>query len=84
MTYLIFMAAFLLSGIAAYYSVVGLALIFAGAFWPVVVMGSALEFSKLVTASWLYRNWKTTPFLLRTYLTPVSYTHLTLPTIYSV
>jgi len=69
MTYLIFMAAFLLSGIAAYYSVVGLALIFAGAFWPVVVMGSALEFSKLVTASWLYRNWKTTPFLLRTYLT---------------
>ena len=69
MTFLTFLAAFLLSGIAAYYSVVGLALIFAGAFWPVIVMGSALEFSKLVTASWLYRNWKTTPILLKSYLT---------------
>ncbi len=68
MTYLTFLAAFLLSGIAAYYSVIGLALIFAGAFWPVVLMGSALEFSKLVTASWLYRNWKIAPKLLKTYL----------------
>jgi septal ring factor EnvC (AmiA/AmiB activator) len=32
-------------------------------------MGSALEFSKLITASWLYRNWKIVPVLLRTYLT---------------
>jgi hypothetical protein len=69
MTYLVFLAAFLLSGISAYYSVIGLAAIFSGAFWPVVFMGSALEFSKLVTASWLYRNWKTTPILLKTYLT---------------
>jgi len=69
MTYLVFLAAFLLSGISAYYSVVGLAAIFSGAFWPVVFMGSALEFSKLVTASWLYRNWKTAPVLLKTYLT---------------
>jgi hypothetical protein len=69
MTYLTFFAAFLLSGIAAYYSVLGLALIFSGAFWPVVFMGSALEFSKLVTASWLYRNWRNVPILLKTYLT---------------
>jgi hypothetical protein len=68
MTYLTFFAAFLLSGIAAYYSVLGLALIFSGAFWPVVFMGSALEFSKLVTASWLYRNWRNAPILLKTYL----------------
>lgn len=66
---LTFLAAFLLSGIAAYYSVIGLAAIFVGAFWPVVFMGTTLEFAKLVTASWLYRNWKTAPFLLRTYLT---------------
>ena len=69
MTYLVFLSAFLLSATSAYYSIIGLAAIFAGAFWPVVFMGSALEFSKLVTASWLYRNWKTAPFLLRTYLT---------------
>jgi hypothetical protein len=66
---LTFSAAFLLSGIAAYYSVIGLAAIFVGAFWPVVFMGSTLEFAKLVTASWLYRNWKTAPILLKTYLT---------------
>ena len=69
MIYLTFLSAFLLSGIAGYYSIVGLALIFPGAFWPVVIMGSALEFSKLVTASWLYRNWKVAPVLLKTYLT---------------
>jgi hypothetical protein len=66
---LTFLAAFLLSGIAAYYSVIGLAVIFAGAFWPVVIMGSALEFAKLVTASWLYRNWQNTNVLLKSYLT---------------
>jgi len=69
MIYFTFLAAFLLSSIAAYYSVIGLAKIFVGAFWPIVFMGSVLEFAKLVTASWLYRNWKTAPILLRSYLT---------------
>lgn len=32
-------------------------------------MASVLECGKLVTASWLYRNWKLAPFLLKTYLT---------------
>jgi hypothetical protein len=32
-------------------------------------MGSSLEFGKLVAASWLYRNWKSAPLLLKTYLT---------------
>jgi hypothetical protein len=68
MIYFTFAAAFLLSAIAGYYSVIGLAAIFMGAFWPVIMMGGSLEFAKLVTASWLYRNWKTAPFLLRTYL----------------
>ena len=68
MIYFTFAAAFLLSAIAGYYSVIGLAAIFMGAFWPVIIMGGSLEFAKLVTASWLYRNWKTAPFLLRTYL----------------
>jgi hypothetical protein len=69
MIYLTFLAALMLSGIAAYYSVVGLAAIFMGAFWPVVLMGSTLEFAKVVTTSWLYRNWKTAPILLKLYLT---------------
>ena len=69
MIILTFLAAFVLSSIAAYYAVVGLAAIFVGAFWPVVFMGTTLEFAKLVTASWLYRNWKIAPVLLKTYLT---------------
>jgi len=69
MIFLTFLTALTLSGIAAYYSIVGLALIFPGAFWPVVVMGGVLEVAKLVTASWLYRNWKKVPILLKTYLT---------------
>jgi len=66
---LTFLAAFLLSSIAAYYSVIGLALIFSGAFWPVVIMGSTLEFAKLITTSWLYNNWQKTNILLKSYLT---------------
>jgi hypothetical protein len=69
MIYLTFLCAFALSGIAAYYSVIGLAAIFTGAFWPIVFMGGVLEASKLVTASWLYRNWKVCPLLLKSYLT---------------
>jgi len=69
MIYLTLLSALLLSGIAAYYSIIGLAAIFTGAFWPIVFMGSVLEMSKLVTTSWLYRNWKTCPILLKSYLT---------------
>lgn len=64
-----FINAILLSAVAAYYSVIGLAAIFPGSFWPVVLMGSVLESAKLVTASWLYRNWKTAPRILKYYLT---------------
>ena len=63
------LSALSISGVAIFYSVIGLATIFPGAFWPVVIMGSVLEVGKLVTASWLYRNWKQTRFLLKTYLT---------------
>jgi len=69
MIFLTLLSALLLSGIAAYYSIIGLAAIFTGAFWPIVFMGSVLEMSKLVTTSWLYRNWKSCPILLKSYLT---------------
>ena len=62
------LSALSISGVAIFYSVIGLATIFPGAFVPVVIMGSVLEVGKLVTASWLYRNWKQTRFLLKSYL----------------
>ena len=56
------LSALSISGVAIFYSVIGLATIFPGAFIPVVIMGGVLEVGKLITASWLYRNWKfTTP-----------------------
>lgn len=67
--FLTLLSALSISGVAIFYSVIGLATIFPGAFWPVVIMGSVLEIGKLVTASWLYRNWKQTRWLLRSYLT---------------
>ena len=67
--YLTLLSALSISGVAIFYSVIGLATIFPGAFWPVVIMGSVLEVGKLVTASWLYRHWKQTRILLKIYLT---------------
>ena len=57
-----------LSGVAAYYSVVGIAAIFAAAFIPVVIMGGALEAAKVIATSWLFRNWSTAPRLIKIYL----------------
>ena len=62
-----FLTAIALSGIAAFYSVVGLAQIFPGSFWPIILMGSVLEGAKLVTVSWLYNNWNVTNKLMRYY-----------------
>jgi hypothetical protein len=62
-----FLTALALSGIAAYYSVIGLAQIFPGSYWPIIIMGSVLEAAKLVTVSWLYNNWKTTFSAMKVY-----------------
>lgn len=66
--YLAFATSILLAGVAAYFSVVGLSTIFAGAFWSVIVMGGALEFAKLVTAAWLHIKWSEIGRLFRYYL----------------
>ena len=62
-----FSTAIALSGIAAYYSVIGLAQIFPGSYWPIIVMGSVLEIAKLVTVSWLYNNCYVTVRIMRYY-----------------
>ena len=63
------LSALSISSIAALYSLLGLAAIFSAAKIPVLLMGGVLEVGKLVTASWLYQNWKKTPLLLKSYLT---------------
>ena len=66
---LAFICALSISGVAIFYSVIGLGAIFAAAKIPIYIMGGVLEVAKLVTASWLYQNWKNIPFLIKTYLT---------------
>lgn len=66
---ILFATALALSAVAAYYSIMGLVAIFSAAVIPIVTMGSLLEVSKLVVASWLYRNWKQVPVLMKTYFT---------------
>ena len=68
MIYFTFLAAFALSACAGLYSVIGLAAIFPGSYWPIIIMGSVLEGSKLVTTSWVYRNWDTAPRLMKYYM----------------
>jgi len=66
---LVFVVAISIAAIAAWFSVVGLMAIFAASAIPVAIMAGSLEVGKLVTASWVYRNWKRAPFLLKSYLT---------------
>ena len=69
LTILTFLSAISISVIAAGYSIIGLATLFAGAVIPIIAMGSALEVGKLVAASWLYNNWDSdVPRLLKAYL----------------
>jgi len=58
-----------LSGTAAYYSVVGLSIVFVGVALPVIIMGSFLEVSKIAIATYLHDKWKETYGVLKIYLT---------------
>ena len=66
--YLVATAAGAVAVSAAFFSVFGLSKLFAGAQTSVVIMAGSLEFAKLVTASFLYRYWKTVPTFLKNYL----------------
>jgi hypothetical protein len=58
-----------LSGSAAYYSVVGLSVVFTGVAIPVIIMGSFLEISKIAIATYLHDRWKQTYGVLKIYMT---------------
>ena len=58
-----------IAGVAAWFSIVGLMLLFSGMPMSIAVMAGTLEVGKLLTASWLYRYWNETSIMLRAYLT---------------
>jgi len=67
---LILFVALALSGIAAYYSIIGLTAIFAAAVVPIIVMGGVLEVAKLACTVWLHQNWQRARFIMKIYLVP--------------
>ena len=66
--FIIALSALSVSLSAAFYSVTGLSMLFAGASFAVLIMASSLEVAKLVIASLLYQYWNTLNKILRTYL----------------
>jgi len=58
-----------ISAIAAWYSVIGLTAIFAGAVIPIIIMGGILEVAKITTTVWLHKYWDRASYAIRTYLT---------------
>jgi hypothetical protein len=67
--FIVSVAAIFIAGCAAFFSIKGLMVLFAGSAFAVAIMASSLELGKLVAASFLHRNWKTSSFFLKTYLT---------------
>jgi predicted alpha/beta hydrolase family esterase len=62
------LSGFLISGVAAYFSILGLSKLFASAAFAVIIFGISIEIGKLVSASWLFHNWRIAPKLLKTYM----------------
>jgi hypothetical protein len=57
-----------LSATAAYYSVIGLSIVFSSVAIPVIVMGTFLEISKLSIATYLHNSWNKIYTMLKVYL----------------
>lgn len=68
--YVTLLVAMAISACAAYYSIYGMTAIFAAAFWPIVIMGTALELGKLTGAVWLHLNWKKAQWWIKLYMVP--------------
>jgi hypothetical protein len=66
---LLMLVALAITGVAGYFSILGLMAIFPASPIAVAAMGIVLELAKLVTASWVYRNWGIANKLLKTYFT---------------
>ena len=64
------LVALALSTVAAYYSIIGLTAIFAGAVIPIIIMGSILEVGKITTTVWLRKYWHRASLTLKFYLVP--------------
>ena len=67
--YLVGISAIIIAGCAAFFSITGLGILFAGASVSVMVMAGSLEYAKLVTATYLKQKWDTIKGFNKWYLT---------------
>jgi len=68
-SYLALLSGLSISAVAVYYSVIGLVSIFSASAGPIMIMGVALEVSKLIATVWLKRHWSNAPKIMIAYLT---------------
>ena len=68
--YLVLLSGLAISGVAEYYSIMGLISIYPAAFWPIVIMGVVLGLGKVTGTVWLKQNWDYAPWFLKTYILP--------------
>jgi hypothetical protein len=66
--FLVLLSAIAISACGAYFSIIGLKMLFVGGGISIIVMGTALEVGKLITATFLKQKWDEIGFLLKTYL----------------
>ena len=66
--HIVILTSLIIAGCAAFFSVYGIGLLFSGALLSTTIMASSLELGKLVSASWLFNNWKIANKLMKTYL----------------
>ena len=67
-TLLLGLSAISIAAVAGYFSVLGIATLFMGSYYQVMIMATALEFGKLIATSYLYRFWTNTVWWLKLYL----------------
>jgi hypothetical protein len=68
--YLTLFSGLAISGVAEYYSIMGLIAIYPAAVIPIIVMGIVLGLGKISGTVWLKQNWEFAPWFLKTYILP--------------
>lgn len=66
--YILGFSALFVAGVAAFFSIMGIGLLFSGALISVSLMALSIEIGKIVATTFLYRYWKKTTKFLKAYL----------------
>jgi len=65
---LVGLSSLFIASCAAFFSIIGIGMLFSGSSIAAMIMASSLEIGKLVATTFLYRFWKKSQFFLKSYL----------------